>query len=106
MQQDKWDFYQDNNGEWRWRRTAANGNIVGASSEGYKQRANAQSNAEHYGYNNKFNPAGKWAIYQDARSRWRWRHTATNGKIIGKSSQGYVEKASCLHNAAVHGYKD
>ena len=31
---DKWEFYQESNGDWRWRRTAPNGNIVGASTEG------------------------------------------------------------------------
>ena len=105
MQQDKWDFYKDNNKEWRWRRTVTNGKIVGASSESYKQQADAVSNAEHYGYNGKFNAAGKWEFYQDGRSRWRWRHKAGNGKIIGKSSQGYVEKKDCQHNAQAHGYK-
>ncbi|WP_064769883.1 hypothetical protein [Escherichia coli] len=29
---DKWEFYLDNSKEWRWRRTASNGRIVGASS--------------------------------------------------------------------------
>lgn len=28
---DKWEFYKDNANEWRWRRTASNGRIVGAS---------------------------------------------------------------------------
>lgn len=32
---DKWEFYKDPKGEWRWRRTASNGNIVGASTQGY-----------------------------------------------------------------------
>lgn len=105
MQQDKWEFYKDNNGEWRWRKTAHNGNIVGASSEGYKNQADATDNAQHYGYNGKFNPAGKWEIYQDKRGRWRWRHYAVNGKLIGKTTQGYKEKADCLANSRGHGYK-
>jgi Uncharacterized conserved protein len=47
---DTWDFYQDSAGEWRWRRTAPNGRIVGASSEGYKNRADCVANAQRNGY--------------------------------------------------------
>jgi uncharacterized protein YegP (UPF0339 family) len=41
---DKWEIYKDNAGEWRWRRTASNGNIVGAATEGYVNIANANRN--------------------------------------------------------------
>jgi uncharacterized protein YegP (UPF0339 family) len=41
----KWEVYEDNAGEWRWRRTAANGEIVGASSEGYVNKSDCIANA-------------------------------------------------------------
>jgi len=47
---DKWEFYQDAKKEWRWRRTASNGRIVGASTEGYSSRANCLANAQRNGY--------------------------------------------------------
>ncbi|MEO0999126.1 MAG: DUF1508 domain-containing protein [Pseudomonadota bacterium] len=47
---DKWEFYQDKRGEWRWRRKASNGQVVGASSEGYKGKADAEANAARQGY--------------------------------------------------------
>jgi uncharacterized protein YegP (UPF0339 family) len=47
---DKWDFYKDNSSEWRWRRTAPNGNIVGASSQGYVNRGDCVANAQRNGY--------------------------------------------------------
>ena len=47
---DKWEFYKDKAGEWRWRRTAPNGNIVGASSEGYKNRSDCEDNARRNGW--------------------------------------------------------
>ncbi|MGI2126687.1 DUF1508 domain-containing protein [Shewanella morhuae] len=51
MREDKWEFYKDNSDEWRWRRTStANGNIVGASSQGYKNRSDCVSNAQRNGY--------------------------------------------------------
>ena len=50
-QNDKWEIYIDNAGEWRWRRTATNGNIVGASTEGYVNRSDCESNARRNGWN-------------------------------------------------------
>ena len=51
-QNDTWEFYKDKKGEWRWRRTATNGRIVGASSEGYINRVDCVANAERNGYIN------------------------------------------------------
>ncbi len=48
---DKWEFYKDNSNEWRWRRTAPNGRIVGASSQGYVNRVDCVENAKRNGYN-------------------------------------------------------
>jgi len=47
----------------------------------------------------------KWEFYQDGAKEWRWRRTASNGRIVGASSQGYVNKADCSYgNARRHGY--
>ena len=37
-------YYQDRKNEWRWTLYARNGNVVGASSEGYKTKAKAVAN--------------------------------------------------------------
>lgn len=47
---DKWEFYKDGSNEWRWRRIAPNGNIVGASTEGYKNKQDCIANAKRNGY--------------------------------------------------------
>jgi uncharacterized protein YegP (UPF0339 family) len=47
---DKWAFYKDKRGEHRGRRKAANGNIIGAASEGYKSKKDAEANAARQGY--------------------------------------------------------
>lgn len=47
---DKWEFYTDNSGEWRWRRVAMNGRIVGASSQGYVNKSDCIDNAIRNGY--------------------------------------------------------
>lgn len=45
---DKWEIYQGKDG-WRWRRTAPNGRIVGASTEGYANKADCIANAKRNG---------------------------------------------------------
>jgi len=47
---DTWEFYTDARGEFRWRRTAANGTIVGAATEGYSSKQNCEENAKRNGY--------------------------------------------------------
>lgn len=37
-------YYQDRKNEWHWTLYARNGNVVGASSEGYKTKAKAAAN--------------------------------------------------------------
>ncbi|CZT35253.1 DUF1508 domain-containing protein [Rhizobium sp. 9140] len=43
----------------------------------------------------------KWEIY--ASSGWRWRRTASNGVIVGASTESYVNKSDCVANAQRHG---
>ena len=50
VMEDTWDFYLDKANEWRWRRTARNGNIVGAATEGYKNRSDCEANARRNGW--------------------------------------------------------
>jgi uncharacterized protein YegP (UPF0339 family) len=47
----KWEFYTDKSGKHRWRRIASNGNIIGASSQGYASPKDAKENARLNGYN-------------------------------------------------------
>ncbi len=46
----------------------------------------------------------KWLIYRDANGEWRWTRTAPNGKVVGASTESYVNKTNCLANARRHGY--
>ncbi len=103
---DKWEIYQDKRGEHRWRRKASNGNIVGASCEGYVKRADAKANAQRHGMDGNPKDLGssdKWDIYEDKRGEWRWRRRATNGEITGSSSESYKEKRDCTANAKRNG---
>ena len=46
---DIWEVYEDKKGEYRWRRTATNKEIVGASSESYVKKADCEANADRNG---------------------------------------------------------
>lgn len=96
---DKFEIYQDKRGGWRWRRKATNGKIVGAASEGYKSKADAEANMKR-GNNAK----DKWEFYKDKRGQWRWRRMATNGNLVGASSEGYNSKGDAESNAARQGW--
>lgn len=47
---DTWEFYTDKAGEWRWTRTAPNGRIVGAASQGYINKSDCEDNARRNGW--------------------------------------------------------
>ena len=46
----------------------------------------------------------KWEFYKDPSEEWRWRRTASNGRIVGASTQGYKNKQDCIDNAIRNGY--
>ena len=103
---DTWEFYQDNADEWRWRRTATNGECVGAATEGFSSESSAQDNARLVGYEGQFGNYDEscWEVYQSDNGEWRWRLTAKNGQNVCSASEGYSAKESCIANAERHGY--
>ena len=46
---------------------------------------------------------GTWKIHRDRANEWRWRRTASNGRNVGSSNDGYVNKSDCIANAQRHG---
>jgi uncharacterized protein YegP (UPF0339 family) len=46
----------------------------------------------------------KWEFYKDAQGKWRWRRIASNGKIVGASTEGYSNRQDCVNNAKRNGY--
>ncbi len=43
-----------------------------------------------------------WLIYQ-GDDGWRWRRTASNGRVTGASTQGYSNRSDCIANAQRNG---
>jgi len=95
----KLEIYQDKSKQWRWRRKASNGKIIGASSESYKARKDCEANA------NRTDVRDKWEFYKDKRGQHRWRRKAFNGSIVGAASEGFKGKAHCQANAKLNGWK-
>ncbi|WP_108658776.1 DUF1508 domain-containing protein [Acuticoccus kandeliae] len=93
------ELYQDKRGEWRWRMKAADGTLVGASCEGYKDKGDCESNAKR-GKQAK----DKWEFYEDKAGNWRWRRTASNGKIVGAALAGFKSRGDAEANALRQGY--
>ena len=104
---DTWEFYQDNGGDWRWRRTATNGQIVGAASEGFSSEESAKRNACLVGCEGEFGEYenDNWEFYETDSGEHRWRLTASNGQNVCSASEGYSSKDACIANAERHGYK-
>lgn len=46
----------------------------------------------------------KWEVYKDAKGEWRWRRTASNGREVGASTEGYKSREHCVENAIRNGY--
>jgi uncharacterized protein YegP (UPF0339 family) len=98
---DKLEVYKDKRGDFRWRRIAPNGKVVGASTEGYRAKADCEANMTR-------GPVAtdSWEFYEDRRGQHRWRRRARNGQIVGASCEGYATRADAVANARRQGYED
>ena len=47
---DTWEIFQGANSQWHWRRTAPNGKIVEAETEGYANKNDCEGNAFRNGW--------------------------------------------------------
>lgn len=114
------EFYQDESDkrEWRWRAKAGNGQIIGASTEGYGSREKAANNLRSFpNYTRDVDiktasetpdprPDGSQLpleFYKDKAGEWRWRITARNGQIVHAATEGYQSKESARMNVETLG---
>jgi uncharacterized protein YegP (UPF0339 family) len=96
----KLEIFKDRRGEFRWRKTASNGEVIGASSESYKAKKDCEANA------NRDTAKDKWEFYKDKRGGNRWRCFSTaNKKQVGKSTEAFKSPADCKANARMNGWK-
>jgi len=90
----KFEIYQDNAKEFRWRLKAANGESLATSGQGYKSKADCKNGVERI---MKDADKLKFEVYEDNKKESRFRIKASNGQTIGSSSQGYKNKTDCEH---------
>jgi outer membrane protein OmpA-like peptidoglycan-associated protein len=87
---DKWEIYKDGENQWRWRRTAPNGNIVGASTEGYVNKADCEGNARRNGWETEE------MIEQDLADENKKINEKANALYEDRGSPGRAEFAAGL----------
>jgi len=115
--QARFELYEDNAGEWRWRLRHRNGQSIADSGEGYTRRHNAQKGMQSVRRNalgattllfeseeqlpseeETFEPVeetesrASFEMYEDASGEHRWRLRHENGNIIGDSGEGYASR--------------
>jgi len=112
--QARFELYEDESGEWRWRLRHRNGNVVATGGEGYTRKHNAQkglasvranalgatviqieSEAELPAEDEAFEPVEEvesratFEVFTDNRGETRWRLRHDNGNIVADSAEGY-----------------
>ena len=95
---DAFEVYEDNAGEYRWRLTADNGEVVADSGEGYSDRSGATEAVERVtGYAPEADALDVngtvFELYEDNAEEWRWRLRNRNGKIVADSGEGYGKRS-------------
>jgi uncharacterized protein YegP (UPF0339 family) len=94
---DRFDVYEDNRGEYRWRFRGANNEIVATSGEGYDDESEAEAAVERV---QEYAPEADaldvgfaaFEVYRDEVDEWRWRLRHRNGNILADSGEGYTER--------------
>ncbi|WP_336328388.1 HVO_2922 family protein [Halovenus sp. HT40] len=94
----EFEIYEDNAGEYRWRLTHQNGNIIADGGEGYASESGAE---DAVGRMTEYAPeahvldvgSAAFEIYEDAAEKWRWRLRHRNGRILADSGQGYASRS-------------
>lgn len=100
MANDRLEFYRDRKGDHRWRRIASNGEIVGASSEGYRSKKDCEANA------NRDTNGDDWEFYRDKAGGYRWRcFSPVNKKQVGKSTEAFSSRRNAEENARLNGWR-
>jgi len=112
----RFELYEDNGGEYRWRLRHRNGNIIATGGEGYTRRHNAQKGLQSVRRNalgatvlhvepealpeegEEFEPVAEvesdatFELYEDNAGEFRFRLRHGNGNVIGDSGEGYASE--------------
>jgi uncharacterized protein YegP (UPF0339 family) len=93
MMAGKFELYKDRKGEFRFRLVASNGQTI-LSSEGYKQKSNAENGIESVRKNSQVE--ARFQRKTGSNGQFSFNLMATNGQVVGVSQQ-YKSEASCVN---------
>lgn len=97
----RFEVYEDNAGDYRWRLVSSNDEIVADGGEGFSGRSNANDSVERF---QQYTPAADTLtvgdaaieIYEDNAGDYRWRLRHRNGIIMAKGSRGYSSRSAAV----------
>jgi len=101
----RFEVYEDNAGEYRWRLRHSNGNIIADPGEGYSRRSAVNEAVERIkrvageADTLEYEPAA-FELYADAADEWRWRLRHRNGRILADSGEGYASRRNAKDGVA------
>jgi len=104
----RFEVYEDNAGDHRWRLVHRNGNVIADSSQGYASKQKAKQGLESVRKNgpgayvvdhskeeeapDEGGSNATFELFTDAAEKWRWRLRHDNDNIIADGGQGYSSK--------------
>ena len=119
--QSRFELYEDNAGEWRWRLRHRNGSVIANSGEGYTRKHNAQKGVagvrrdalgamvtlieretELPAAEETFEPVAEidsqatFELYEDNAGEYRWRLRHDNDNILCDSGEGYASRGNLI----------
>lgn len=121
----QFELYEDRGGEWRWRLRHMNGDIIGASNEGYDRQNDAQKSMhavrrDAYGatalvfeseedlpeaadigsfvFAEEVESKAAFELYEGEGGDYRWRLRHDNDNIIATAGQGYASRSGAKHS--------
>ena len=98
----EYEIYRDN-GQYRWRLKADNGEIVAQSSEGYHNKSDCENGLENFrnAFDRDVADQHTVSIYEDVDDEWQWRFSHQNGNVIaiGEGYSGEYEAERGLKTA-------
>ena len=87
----EYEIHTDDCGEYRWRLTAENGEIVAHSSEGYTRQRDCENGLQNFRTAFDGETASQHSIEfsEDSAGEWRWNYVHRNSNVIA-TGEGYV----------------
>ena len=99
----RFDVYEDDGGDHRWRLVATNGTLVATAGEGYTTHADAREAADRvqrYAPEANAITVGDAAVelFEDEEGDHRWRLRHRNGRLLAMAADGFASRANAVQS--------